>query len=846
MNAAADRMPAGELCAALEASAREWLAGEAHHGGLAASACAHLVQALARDLERLFGAVRDAKTPLRELPEAVRCAALLEQRWRRQAQRLLTRLRADRDLLADVLGGPRGAVVAIDTGLSDPHAGGATVLRLRDAQGHGVMYKPRSLALDAAWFLAVERLRERGLPLARQPRCVPRDGYGWVEHRERVACRDAPEVLSYAQGAGATLALAWLLGACDLHDGNLLATPEGPVLLDLETLLQPDRDAVPGPLADSVLRAGLLPQLEFDAALRPADVGALGGLFGGLSNGNYDFEAGADAVGEVPVAQRPDAGALAQAVCAGFARVAEAVRADPQLLGGIPGGWQGLPVRLVLRDTRIYLDVLRRSLQPAWLRSEAARKDMLRESLTVATVDRASLRQAITQELADLEALDVPVLHALSDGTGLWPEANPAGAKPLFARSGCEALAGRLGRLAADGELRAQLALIRASFAARAASLSGPVEELAPRPFMATEPPWDDTACDASVADLLATLDAQAVWARDGPVTWLAPVPGRHGWAIAPLGADAEHGRWGIACFLAAAAPSARPRVAQRARDLALAALHDAATPSKVWTTRPTPAARAHLARVLHATGASLRERGLCRAAQSLIAPGDNDRQLAADRAGSDGAARLLLARLDLRVEHDARAWGDAVAAALHAFVRETASARAVRLAWSAAALAVLRARLGGAAPDPEPLALASLAALPAGEALPVDLQLAWLRMSAELPTLAPRERLQAALQDAAQAGLPALDGMQAGTMCVADRLLAAHAILGWQPALAMARGLAAAMLARAGGADGLVTLPGGVRGAPVPGLAMGLAGIGLVLLRLRHPAGFPGWRAAG
>lgn len=845
MNAAADRMQAGELCAALEASAREWLAGEADRGGLAASACAHLVQALARDLERLFAALRDGKAPLRELPEAVRCAGLLEQRWRRQAQRLLTRLQADRALLADVLGGPRGAIVAIDTGLSEPHAGGATVLRLRDAQGHGVMYKPRSLALDAAWFTVVERLRERGLPLARQPRCVPRDGYGWVEHKERVACRDAAQVLSYAQGAGGTLALAWLLGACDLHDGNLLATPEGPVLLDLETLLQPDRDPAPGPLADSVLRAGLLPQLEFDAALRPADVGALGGLFGGLSNGNYDFEAGADAVGEVPVAQRPDAGALADAVCTGFARVAEAVRSDPQLLLGTTGAWQGLPVRLVLRDTRIYLDILRRSLQPAWLRSDTARQDMLRESLTVATVDRASLRQAITQELADLEALDVPVLHALSDGTGLWPEASPA-AKPLFARSGCEALAGRLGRLSADAELRAQLALIRASFAARAASLSIPVEELAPRPFTASEPPWDDTACDAAVAGLLATLDAQAVWAPDGSVTWLAPVPGRHGWAIASLGADAEHGRWGIACFLAAAAPSARPRVAQRARDLALAALHDASRPAAAWTTRPTPAARAHLARVLHATGASLRERGLCRAAQSLVAPGANDRQLAADRAGSDGAARLLLARLDLQVEHDARAWGDAVAAALHAFVRETASARAVRLAWSAAALALLRARLGGAAPDPEPLALASLAALPAGEALPVELQLAWLRMSAELPALAPRERMQAALQDAAQAGLPALDGMQAGAMCVADRLLAAHAILGWQPALAMARGLAAAMLARADGANGLVTLPGGVRGATVPGLAMGLAGIGLVLLRLRHPAGFPGWRAAG
>jgi lantibiotic modifying enzyme len=208
------------LRAALEAEARSWLGGVADRSALAPSACADLVTALARDLERLFAGLASADAPLQEYPEALRCTDLVAQRWRHQTQRLLTRLEADCAALAAWVGEPLAGIVAVDTGLSDPHHGGATVLRLRDAQGRFILYKPRSLALDAVWAEVVERCRARGLRLARQPRCLPRDGYGWVEHMERTPCRNGDELLAYAHGAGGTLALAWLLGASDLHDGN--------------------------------------------------------------------------------------------------------------------------------------------------------------------------------------------------------------------------------------------------------------------------------------------------------------------------------------------------------------------------------------------------------------------------------------------------------------------------------------------------------------------------------------------------------------------------------------------------------------------------------------------------
>ena len=86
------------------------------------------------------------------------------------------------------------------------------------------------------------------------------------------------------------LCLAWALGARDLHWQNVIATSNGPVLIDLETLLQPDGLAAAAtnvpptssePSAagagDMCLTSGLLSCLQPSADGDAVDVGGLRG-----------------------------------------------------------------------------------------------------------------------------------------------------------------------------------------------------------------------------------------------------------------------------------------------------------------------------------------------------------------------------------------------------------------------------------------------------------------------------------------------------------------------------------------------------------------------------------------
>ena len=75
-----------------------------------------------------------------------------------------------------------GRVAAIESGLSDPHNGGYSVLIVRFEDGSRVVYKPKDMRLDAAWHALVERLNRSGAPLElKAVRAIARDGYGWTE-----------------------------------------------------------------------------------------------------------------------------------------------------------------------------------------------------------------------------------------------------------------------------------------------------------------------------------------------------------------------------------------------------------------------------------------------------------------------------------------------------------------------------------------------------------------------------------------------------------------------------------------------------------------------------------------
>ena len=73
-----------------------------------------------------------------------------------------------------------------------------------------------------------------------RPRSCRETGMAGPSSFERGECSSEREVHRAFDAAGVLLCLAWALGARDLHWQNVIATSGGPVLIDLETLLQPD------------------------------------------------------------------------------------------------------------------------------------------------------------------------------------------------------------------------------------------------------------------------------------------------------------------------------------------------------------------------------------------------------------------------------------------------------------------------------------------------------------------------------------------------------------------------------------------------------------------------------
>ncbi|MGF1470870.1 MAG: type 2 lanthipeptide synthetase LanM family protein [Rubrobacteraceae bacterium] len=220
------------------------------------------------------------KRLLGEYPVLARRLGETSMLWVEANAEFLNRLEADMAELQDVFGSGEdlGAVAEVQPGLSDPHRGGRAVVVLTFASGKKLVYKPKAMGTEAAYFRLLAWLNERGAPLPFKVLAVlDRPTHGWVEFVEHLPCKDEDEARRYFERAGMLLCLLYALEVTDCHYENIIASGEYPVLIDTETLMH-HRPVVPTPLggedartlaneqlSESVLRTGLLPRWQLSA-----------------------------------------------------------------------------------------------------------------------------------------------------------------------------------------------------------------------------------------------------------------------------------------------------------------------------------------------------------------------------------------------------------------------------------------------------------------------------------------------------------------------------------------------------------------------------------------------------
>ena len=177
----------------------------------------------------------------------------------RNLKTIQERLAADRQDIAAAFGIEQNAACTmIETGLSDCHNDGQTVAILHFSDNRKLVYKPRSPELDVFWsqlLSGIFRQDKESQPksaeehddpiseptglLLKGVKALSKGKYGYAEYIAYTPMMDEDTLHLYYTRCGALLAVISMMGGSDFHYENLIVSNGMPVLVDVETLITP-------------------------------------------------------------------------------------------------------------------------------------------------------------------------------------------------------------------------------------------------------------------------------------------------------------------------------------------------------------------------------------------------------------------------------------------------------------------------------------------------------------------------------------------------------------------------------------------------------------------------------
>lgn len=552
--------------------------------------------------------------------------------WVEATAEFLQRLKADIHQIQQLYqsSAKLGKVTEIRSSLSDAHNQGRSVIIFAFESGLKLVYKPRSVDLEAAYnqfldwcnrqskntsFLLLKRNQENiSLPF-KVLKVLNCQGYGWIEYVEHLPCEDELAVQRFYQRAGMLLCLLYIIRGTDCHHENLIASGEYPVLVDVETLMHHQRRTMAHSLSrvesessehqlfkNSVLRTALLPYWDFDkdhsiiydlsglGSTTPQQIPRRSAKWRSVNTDDMylEYETVIKSVQKnVPILN----GAVLspndsfEELILGFQQMYHFMirRRNDLLATDSPlAAFKGQKVRFIFRFTLDYGIVLLNSLAPDFLRNGVDRgielETLGREFLI--SQDKPDDWSIFQAEIKAMEQLDFPYFEAYTDSDALMVGRDQP-IKPYFIEPSYSQVLNGVQKLS-ETDLAWQVTIIRGTFYARVAesaeSSSG--EAVAtrqpPASLLSLErvqtSPSDHEQLLVSAHDIALEIQSQAITEADGSVYWigLSSIPNSKRFQFQPLDESLYNGNCGIALFLAALDYLTE---SNQFRDLALAAL---------------------------------------------------------------------------------------------------------------------------------------------------------------------------------------------------------------------------------------------------------------------------------
>ncbi|MBD2865065.1 type 2 lanthipeptide synthetase LanM family protein [Paenibacillus oceani] len=505
----------------------------------------------------------------------------------KNCEEMTERFLRDREELERVLGQDFSQLVGCSRS-GDAHRGGRSVHVLRFASGERLMYKARSLAVDSAFQRLLEWANRYGaeppLPVLK---IVDRQSYGWTEYVRHEPCVSPEQINRFYRRHGQYLALLHIVHAVDFHYENVIAQGEYPYLVDLETIFhrysmeaeEPNEHPTAARkaselLRQSVLRSGLLPSYRLrSGSLEGMEVSGIGAYAGQtyvrpltkykdigtdemrlVRETAQSFSPG----GNRPYYGREEVGAEAYAddVAGGFNRMYRILLAQREPLAAEDGpihGFAKCPVRVLVRNTDVYGQMLEASLNPACLGNGLARVQLFDFMWRIAEGAPALLR-VIHSECADLLDHDIPYFSSFVSSTDVW-DSRGKRIGGYFPQDSLSMSLGRIGRLSEDDRAM-QESVIRASMLTLKRCWERPSFAAEAADSAAKETPHAPKAFEAAAVAIAERLASSAVRGDDErTVTWIGTAKDTGGLlSYAPMDAGLYNGTLGLALFFAYAA----------------------------------------------------------------------------------------------------------------------------------------------------------------------------------------------------------------------------------------------------------------------------------------------------
>ncbi|GET35399.1 type 2 lanthipeptide synthetase LanM family protein [Microseira wollei] len=476
-----------------------------------------------------------------------------------------------------------GRVVELKPALSDYHNGRRSVIILQFESGDKIVYKPKDLGIDCAYFSFLEWLNLQGITLPfKSLKVINQKDYGWVEYAENLPCENVDAARRFYQRAGMLLCLMYFLQGVDCFYENIIASGEYPLLVDMEALMHNnfklEREYSQSyhirPIDiiwwNSVFRVGLLPTWRLSADGKMAyDIGGLreaGKLVLPFKRPVWQ-DANSDAMKrdyqpmEIDVkasvphinGTRLKATDYVGEVVAGFQQMYLFLmeRKNELLAPHSPlQNLAGQKVRYILRNTKFYTSTLQTLLEPEYLRDGADR------SIEMDVVSRMSLDKGnkaihwplVKFETAALEQMDIPLFSIRANSTAIdLPDGE-------VLQGFCEntSIENAINRLNSFNEqdLNAQIRLIESTLHLSAVSgkHSTYLVEKEKEDESAVLSPEELVACAKEIALELQEL---AIYSHDGSATWIAGQLQAEKYILQPLRLDLYGGVAGVVVFLA-------------------------------------------------------------------------------------------------------------------------------------------------------------------------------------------------------------------------------------------------------------------------------------------------------